>query len=343
MLGTYAYHEIFRKTIVGFGTLFNNIELRRQNEVMKVPLAYGPKQKFLARLDQNPDPTNKRVQITLPRISFEIAGMNYDPTRKVSPTQKIKISKDVDENYNTYMPVPYNLDFELAIISKNQDDGLQILEQVLPIFQPHYNLPVKLLSAMKEIKDVPVVLQSIDYEDDYESDFTSRRAIIYTLRFTAKTYLYGPVTEHKIVRKAKVDYYSSTNTTTAPRQVRYTATPEAWTDKDGTVVTTLSANITAATTNIPVASATGVAKWDDLYIGSEQMKVTGITGNTVHVQRGRNGTVAATAVGGANVFKLDAADDALVTADDDFGFNETTSFFQDMKKYNPVSGQDESI
>jgi len=199
------------------------------------------------------------------------------------------------------------------------------------------------LSAMKEIKDVPVVLQSIDYEDDYESDFTSRRAIIYTLRFTAKTYLYGPVTEHKIVRKAKVDYYSSTNTTTAPRQVRYTTTPEAWTDKDGTVVTTLSANITAATTNIPVASATGVAKWDDLYIGSEQMKVTGITGNTVHVQRGRNGTVAATAVGGANVFKLDAADDALVTADDDFGFNETTSFFQDMKKYNPVSGQDESI
>ena len=241
------------------------------------------------------------------------------------------------------MPVPYNLDFELAIISKNQDDGLQILEQILPVFQPHYNLPVKLLSAMKEIKDVPVVLQSIDYEDDYEADFTSRRAIIYTLRFTAKTYLYGPITEHKIVRKAQVDYYSSTNTTTAPRQVRYTTTPEAWTDKDGTVVTTLSSNITAATTNIPVASATGIAKWDDLYIGSEQMKVTGMTGNTVHVQRGRNGTVAATAVGGANVFKLDAADDVLVTSEDDFGFNETTSFYQDMKKYNPVSGADESI
>ena len=176
------------------------------------------------------------MQITLPRLSFEIGGIEYDSSRKVSPTQKIKFKKDADENKNAFMPVPYNIGFELAIITKNQDDGLQIIEQILPIFQPHYNLPVKLLSAMKEIKDVPVVLQSIDYEDDYESDFTSRRAIIYTLRFTAKTYLYGPVTEHKIVRKAKVDYYSSTNTTTAPRQVRYTTTPEAWTDKDGTVV-----------------------------------------------------------------------------------------------------------
>ena len=147
MLGTYSYHEIFRKTIVAFGTLFNNIELRRSTEVMKVPLAYGPKQKFLARLDQVPDPTNKRVQITLPRISFEIAGIGYDPSRKVSPTQKIKINKDVDENYNTYMPVPYNLDFELAIISKNQEDGLQILEQILPVFQPHYNSANQVIDA----------------------------------------------------------------------------------------------------------------------------------------------------------------------------------------------------
>ena len=95
MLGTYSYHEIFRKTIVSFGTMFNNIEIRRQDEVMKVPLAYGPKQKFLARLDQNPDPTNKRVQITLPRISFEIAGVSYDSSRKVSPTQKIKFKKEI--------------------------------------------------------------------------------------------------------------------------------------------------------------------------------------------------------------------------------------------------------
>ena len=150
MLGNYSYHEIFRKTIVSFGTLFNNIELRRQDEVMKVPLAYGPKDKFLARLDQVPDPTNKRVQITLPRIGFEISGVSYDPARKVAPTQKIKMANTSTKNKSLFMPVPYNISFELAIISKNQDDGLQILEQILPIFQPHYNLSVKLLTTVGE-------------------------------------------------------------------------------------------------------------------------------------------------------------------------------------------------
>ena len=226
MLGTYSYNEIFRKTVVAFGTLFNNIELRRSDEVMKVPLAYGPKQKFLARLDQVPDPTNKRVSITLPRISFEINGINYDASRKVSPTQKIKVAKDTDENKNVFMPVPYNLSFELAIISKNQEDGLQILEQILPFFQPHYNLSVKLLPSMSETKDVPVVLNSIDYEDDYEGDFQTRRAIIYTLQFTVKTYLYGPVTDAKTIKKVITDMYSEVNTSTAPRQVRYTIQPD---------------------------------------------------------------------------------------------------------------------
>ncbi len=226
MLGTYFYHEILRKTVVAFGTLFNNIELRRSDEVMKVPLAYGPKQKFLARLDQVPDPTNKRVSITLPRISFEINGINYDASRKVSPTQKIKVAKDNDENKNVFMPVPYNLSFELAIISKNQEDGLQILEQILPFFQPHYNLSVKLLPSMSETKDVPVVLNSIDYEDDYEGDFQTRRAIIYTLQFTVKTYLYGPVTDAKTIKKVITDMYTDTNTTSAPREVRYTIQPD---------------------------------------------------------------------------------------------------------------------
>jgi len=226
MLGTYSYNEIFRKTIVAFGTLFNNIELRRSTEVMKVPLAYGPKQKFLARLDQNPDPTNKRVQITLPRISFEINGITYDSSRKVSPTQKIKFAKDTDENKNVYMPVPYNLSFELAIISKNQEDGLQILEQILPFFQPHYNLSVKLLPTLNETKDVPVVLNSVDYEDEYEGDFSARRAIIYTLQFTVKTYLYGPITDSKTIKKVITDMYTDTNTSSAPREVRYTIQPD---------------------------------------------------------------------------------------------------------------------
>ena len=343
MLGTYSYNEIFRKTIIAFGTLFNNIELRRQDEVMKVPLAYGPKQKFLARLDQNPDPTNKRVQITLPRISFEINGVSYDPTRKVSPTQKIKIKKDSTQNYNTYMPVPYNLDFEMAVISKNQDDGLQIVEQILPFFQPHYNLAVKLLTSMAEVKDVPVVLNSLEYEDDYEGDFSNRRAIIYTFQFTVKTYLYGPIHESKTIRKAQVDYYTSTNTTSAPRQVRYAVTPASTIDRDGTVVTTVGTAIGTTETTLVVADASNIAQWDNIYVDTETMRVSKKVGNNLTVIRAWQGTAAGSHASSASVYKIDATDDALVDSDDDFGFNELTSEFTDMKKYNPTSGSDEAI
>ncbi len=140
MLGQYFYHELTKKTIVGFGTLFNNIQLRRtsnsKTEVMKVPLAYGPKQKFLARILEQPDITAQKLQITLPRISFEMTGLAYDGGRKVSPTQAIKVVDANNKQKHQYMPVPYNLSFELAIIAKNQDDALQILEQILPHFQP---------------------------------------------------------------------------------------------------------------------------------------------------------------------------------------------------------------
>ena len=343
MLGTYSYHEIFRKTIVAFGTLFNNIELRRSDEVMKVPLAYGPKQKFLARLDQVPDPTNKRVQITLPRISFEINGINYDSTRKVSPTQKIKIASTTDKNKNVFMPVPYNIGFELGIIAKNQEDGLQILEQILPVFQPHYNLSVKLLTSVNEIKDVPVVLTNVEYEDDYEGDFSTRRAIIYTLQFTAKTYLYGPVTESKIIKKAVTDYYTDTNVTRAPRQVRYTATPTSLVDRDGVVVTTLS-NATDTNDNIiTVADASSIAKFDNIYIDTELLRVSKKDGNALTVVRGFEDSTAAAHASGANIYKVDTTDAALLDTDDDFGFGELYSEFTDMKKRNPISGADEAV
>jgi len=342
MLGTYSYHEIFRKTVVAFGTLFNNIELRRSDEVMKVPLAYGPKAKFLARLDQVPDPTNKRVQITLPRISFEINGITYDSSRKVSPTQKIAIPTSNTKNKNVFMPVPYNLGFELAIISKNQEDGLQILEQILPYFQPHYNLSVKLLPSMNEVKDVPVVLQNIDYEDDYEGDFSTRRAIIYTLQFSVKTYLYGPVTEPKVIKKAIVDYSTSAKVT-APREVRYQVTPTSLQDRDGVVVTTLSSATDADDNLIAVADASGINKFDSIYIDTELVRVSKKSGNNLTVVRAYEGTTAAAHANGANVFLVNDADDALLDSEDDFGFGELTSEFTDIKKRNPVSGADEAI
>lgn len=232
MLGTYSYHEIIKKTVVGFGTLFNNIELRRVSgsdvEVMKVPLAYGPKQKFLARLRQVGDLTEKdQVQITLPRISFEINGISYDATRKVSPTQYIRNTTDSGKTVKMFAPIPYNINFELAILAKNQDDSLQILEQILPYFQPSFNITMTLVPELGDKKDYPVTLTSVDYQDEYEGDYDTRRTLIYTLQFVAKTYLYGPVNDatNEVIKKAIVDYATKVDIN-APREVRYTVTPD---------------------------------------------------------------------------------------------------------------------
>lgn len=225
MLGTYFYHEIFKKTIVGFGTLFNNIELRRvadsKTEVMKVPLAYGPAEKFLSRLRQAPDPTQQKVAITLPRISFELTGITYDSNRKVAPTQIVRI-----DDKKAFMPVPYNLQFELNILSKNQDDALQIVEQILPFFQPSYNLSVKMLPEINETKDIIVNLDSVSYKDDYEGEFDKTRVLIYTLVFTAKTVVYGPVRDITQIRKVITDTYTSMDTVNAPRVQRYVVQPD---------------------------------------------------------------------------------------------------------------------
>ena len=232
MLGTYYYHEIMRKTIVSFGTLFNQIYIRHDDAAgntyseLKVPLAYGPAQKFLARLEQQAD-LNKPVQTTLPRMSFEMTSVNYDSTRKVGVTQTFKAS-DGTNMKKVYMPVPYNVGFELNILTKLNDDALQIVEQILPYFQPSFNLTVDLVKSIGEKRDIPIVLDSINFQDDYEGDFSTRRALIYTLNFTAKTYLFGPVAESSegLIKKVQVDYHTDTNVKTSKRAMRYTVTPD---------------------------------------------------------------------------------------------------------------------
>ena len=192
MLGTYFYHEILRKTVIGFGTLFNNINIRHQDasgtnfSTMKVPLAYGPMQKFLARIQQQPE-LNRDIAISLPRLSFEMQGLQYDPTRKTGIAQTF-LTKNGTNAKKVYMPVPYNIGFELSIMAKLSDDALQILEQIIPYFQPSFNITVNLISSIGEKKDIPIVLESINYSDQYEGGFDSRRVIIYTLSFTAKTF-----------------------------------------------------------------------------------------------------------------------------------------------------------
>ena len=239
MLGTYYYHEIVRKTIIAFGTLFNDIHIRHQdgagNDIndLKVPLAYGPSQKFLARLQQQPD-LNKPVQITMPRMSFEMTSIQYDSTRKSSLVQTFKTCSDGTKAKKVFMPVPYNIGFELNILSKLNDDSLQILEQILPYFQPHFNLTVDLVESIGEKRDIPIVLESVNFQDDHEGNFDTRRALIHTLRFTAKTYLFGPIadTSDGLIRKVQVDMYTSTDLATAKREMRYTVTPTSKVDRN---------------------------------------------------------------------------------------------------------------
>ena len=236
MLGNYFYHQIVRKTVIAFGTLFNDIHIRHDDGAgnvisdLKVPIAYGPRQKFLARITQQAE-LNKATQITLPRMSFEITNISYDSSRKAGITQTFKAldSDDGDKMKKVFMPVPYNLGFDLNILVKQQDDGLQILEQILPFFQPGFNISIDLVNSIGEKRDIPMVLQNISQQDDYEGDFSTRRALIYTLSFTAKTFFFNHIakTPEGLIKKVQLDYYSDTNTRTAKRVQRYTVVPKA--------------------------------------------------------------------------------------------------------------------
>ena len=234
MYGRYHYHQIFRKSIIAFGTLFNNIVIKRKSssrkdgalESLKVPVQYGPYQKYLAMIAAEPTPERQSMQITLPRMSFEIKGLHYDPSRKLVPTQMVrsvpKKGSDAEGKpvqYAQYLPVPYNLDIELSILSKTQDDGLQILEQILPNFHPSLNVSIEVIEETKEERDIAVVLNGVGYTDDYEGDYTQRRTLIWTLNFTVKTYLFGPVDASKDIRKVQVDFRS--DIVRRPAELRY--------------------------------------------------------------------------------------------------------------------------
>ena len=326
----YFYNEILRRTIISFGTLFNNISIKHEDSsdnvvsVVKVPLAYGPTQKFLARMEQSPD-LNKPFAITLPRMSFEFTGLTYDPARKVSTTQTftVKDPNDGTETKKSYMPVPYNMQFELSVMTKLNDDALQIVEQILPYFQPAYNLSVELVEAIKEKRDIPVVLENITMQDDYEGDFTSRRVLLYTFRFTAKTYLFGPASSatKDIVRKATVSYLTGTDTSNTTREVSYAATPRAIKNYTGTAATTLTADITISVKTFEVADGSTLTKGTYIDIDGEEMFIKSITGNKITVNRGQDGSTATTHLGGADIHKIDTADDALIEVGDDFGFS----------------------
>lgn len=290
----YFYHEILRRTVISFGSLFNNISIKHTDNsgnvvsVIKVPFAYGPTQKFLARLEQSPN-LNKPVQMTLPRMSFELIGLSYDPTRKATTTQSFLITSSTNKTQEkkTYLPVPYNLDFELSIMTKLNDDMLQIIEQIIPYFQPAYTISIDLVKEIGEKRDIPVILNSISMSDDYEGDFSTRRALIYTLRFTAKTYLFGPIStaSSDVIKKVSIGLVAGDSTKTPTREVVYTVEPRATKNYTGTITTTLSKDISLSDTLVEVVDASNIPENTYIYVDEEEMYVDSKSGNLLTVKR----------------------------------------------------------
>jgi len=324
----YFYHEILKRTIISFGTLFNNIIINRTDEsdntvrTLKVPLAYAPIQKFLARLEQSPANLNKSYQITLPRMSFEFVGLTYDPTRKSTQTQTFltTLNSDKTKDKKVYLPVPYNMSFELNIMTKLNDDMLQIIEQILPYFQPSYNLTVDLVEEIGEKRDVAVVLENITMSDDYEGNFETRRVLVYTLRFTVKTYLFGPVisASSDIVKKVSIGYVANG---TGGRSVTYSAEPRAIESYSDNAITNLSDDIDASTKTINVNNANPVNADSYITVDDEEMYVESKSGNTLTVRRGEDGTKASKHVRGSEVKGILVQDNYLIEFGDDFGFS----------------------
>lgn len=327
----YFYNEIFRKTIIAFGTLFNGMEIQQEGSVTRVPLAYGPTQKFLARIEQSPD-LNKPTAITLPRMSFEFTGLTYDASRKVTTTQQFTVKDPNDGKVvkKAFMPVPYSMQFELSIMCKLNDDALQIVEQILPYFQPSYNLSVKLVETIKEKRDIPVILESVTMDDQYEGDFSTRRVLLYTLRFSAKTYLFGPVSTatSDIIKKTSINYLAGGSKSTE-RDVTYSVTPRALRSYKGEVLTNLSSDIGLTETVINVNSDSDIVLKKYIEIDGEEMFVTSKSNNTITVERGADNTTAVSHLTGAEVKSIDydtaasglGEDSDLIEFGDDFGFD----------------------
>lgn len=217
MFTGHYYHATIRKTVAVFGTLFNNISVMRKDgngkvvNITRVPLAYGPKQKFLARLDEQPDLNANKVAIKLPRMSFEIISMTYDATIKTNRNNVLTFTDPADSTTKQVIRnyAPYRMGIQLSIMAKNQDDALQIIEQILPNFQPEYTVTIKDLDDLNLKTDIPFVLTGVTMQDDYEGEFTQRRAIIYTLDFETRLRFYGPTTSRSVIKDITVGMMGS--------------------------------------------------------------------------------------------------------------------------------------
>jgi len=212
------YHSHIRKAIIAFGTIFNDINIERKNsagaiaQTLRVPLAYSTKQKFLTRIARVPDTSTRgEVALTLPRMGFEINGLNYDPGRKVAPINRTRVvgtGDDTSTVRSVFASAPWNMDLALYIFAKNQNDGLNIIEQVLPYFNPDFNVTINDLPEMGIKRDIKITLDNVNYEDEYEGEFANRISVIWTLNFTMRLNFYSHVANVDVIKQAVIDAYN---------------------------------------------------------------------------------------------------------------------------------------
>jgi len=308
MFGTYFYHQTSRKMVVAFGSLFNNIEVRRTDssdavtEVVKIPLSYGPKDKMLVRISQDPS-LNPKVALTVPRMGFELTSMTYDGARKLN-TMGRNVKKGTTGLKKQFNPVPYNWDFSLYVFVKNAEDGTQILEQILPFFTPDFTVTMTLISGMTVKMDIPLVLNSVTSEDSYEGDFASRRSIIWTLSFLMKGFLYPSVTDNaQVITSSVVDTHLMSAATAADP------------------IYIVAEDSTPYAQNYMILDKHEIDDATRIRMLSEVSEDASSAGQTVS-----RTTVEPTSTG--------------ALTDEDFGFSETFEFFPQGKTYDPVAETD---
>lgn len=210
------YNETIKRTVAVFGTVFNNITIAKRDNVAntvsgveRVPIAYGPKSKFLLRIREQPDLTETKIAIKVPRMSFEISSLAYDTTSKLNKLNRhIKWPVIANSTTTQYHSTPYVIGFQLNIFGRNQDDVLQILEQIIPTFSPEYTVSVKDMEGPGLSADVPITLTGIGLADEYEGDLIARRVIVYSLDFTLKIRFIGPVLTSKMITLTEVTLHN---------------------------------------------------------------------------------------------------------------------------------------
>lgn len=226
-IANHFYNETTRKYVALFGTIFNQLTIKRRDnagseiQTMIVPLSYAPFQKILARVLQDPDLNNSTTTaINLPRMSFEITSIVYDPSRKIASTQKMRKSQkaETDSSRNfLYASVPYNLDFSLYIMTKYSEDATQLMEQIIPFFTPDWTVTAKMVPDLDPL-DIPIILNGVTTEELYEGDFAERQSILYTLSFTLKGWYFGPEKQRKVIKFIDIDMATGTLANTSPEE-----------------------------------------------------------------------------------------------------------------------------